>query len=77
MVKRSETTHPNRGAFPAGVPGPALRALSAAGVSSLEQLAGWSEAELLALHGMGPKAIGLLRAGLEARGLRFAESPIQ
>lgn len=54
-----------------------MRALSAAGVSSLEQLAGWSEAELLALHGMGPKAIGLLRAGLEARGLRFAESPIQ
>jgi hypothetical protein len=31
-----------------------------------------SEAELGALHGMGPKALRLLRAALQERGLVFA-----
>ena len=61
--------------FPAGVSQPALRALHGAGIQRLEQLAAFSEAELLKLHGMGPKALGLLRQALEARGLQFAASP--
>jgi hypothetical protein len=40
----------------------------------LEQLTTVEEAELLRLHGMGPKALGLLRAALEARGLSFADA---
>jgi predicted flap endonuclease-1-like 5' DNA nuclease len=52
---------------------PANSALLNAGISSLAQLAGLSRSELLAMHGVGPKAIRLLEAALEAQGLRFAD----
>jgi hypothetical protein len=39
----------------------------------LVQLAEVKEADLLKLHGMGPKAIGLLRSALEADGQSFAD----
>lgn len=52
---------------------PALRALNAAGYTRLEQLTLVSEAELLRLHGMGPKAIRILREALSAQGLSFAD----
>ncbi|HEY0738632.1 MAG TPA: DNA-binding protein [Herpetosiphonaceae bacterium] len=55
------------------VSNPALRALEAAGYTHLEQLAGVSEAELLRLHGMGPKGIRILRAALAEQGLSFAD----
>ena len=42
--------------------GPATRALAGIGVTSMSQLAGHTEAQLLELHGFGPKAIRLLRA---------------
>jgi hypothetical protein len=45
---------------------PAQRALSNAGYTELEQLAGIPEAVLLSLHGLGPSAIAPLRAALEA-----------
>jgi hypothetical protein len=48
-------------AFPSGLPQPALRALANAGYTKLEQVKKVSDAELLALHGMGPKAIAILR----------------
>jgi predicted flap endonuclease-1-like 5' DNA nuclease len=50
---------------------PASAALAAAGISSLEQVAERTEAELLALHGVGPKAIRMLRERLDAAGLSF------
>ncbi|MDQ3225708.1 MAG: DNA-binding protein [Chloroflexota bacterium] len=53
---------------------PATRALHAAGYTRLDQLVTVTERELLALHGMGPKAIGILRAALHARGRSFAGS---
>jgi predicted flap endonuclease-1-like 5' DNA nuclease len=56
---------------PAGVPAPARRALEGAGITSYEQLAGLTEKELSALHGMGPKAIRLLREALAAQGTSF------
>lgn len=52
---------------------PAQRALAAAGYTRLEQLANVREAELLKLHGMGPKAIDQLRQALAAQGLAFAD----
>ena len=55
--------------WPKGVAKPAQRALAAAGLARLEQLQHTTEAELAALHGMGPKAIGALREALEANGL--------
>ncbi|MEZ4732976.1 MAG: alpha/beta fold hydrolase [Caldilineaceae bacterium] len=58
-------------AFPK-IGAPALRALTGAGYHSLEELAHVSEANLAKLHGMGPKALGILRAALAAKGLAFA-----
>jgi len=60
--------------LPPGLAQPALRALRAAGYTHLEQFTGITEAELLKLHGMGPKALGLIRSALQARGLSFANS---
>ena len=57
--------------LPPGLAQPALRALKAAGYTRLEQFTQISEADLLKLHGMGPKAIGLIRSALDARGLSF------
>ena len=51
---------------------PAQRALDGAGYLRLEDLTKVSEAELLTLHGMGPKAVGILKAALEEKGLAFA-----
>ena len=51
---------------------PAYRALVAAGIQSLEQLTSFTEAEIKQLHGMGPKALGILRQALADRGLSFA-----
>ena len=40
---------------------PASRALAAQGVTTLEQVADWTDADLLALHGFGPRALEILR----------------
>ena len=48
---------------------PAERALSAAGYTSIEQLAGKSEKDLLALHGLGPRAVRILNEELARLGL--------
>ena len=58
--------------FPAGIGKPAQRALAGAGYTRLEELTTVTEAELRKLHGMGPKAVGVLRNALAARGLSFA-----
>ena len=71
MTRATDTTHPNRDAFPPGMSGPALRALAGAGIRSVETLAEWTERDLARLHGMGPKALGLLKGALEERGRSF------
>ncbi len=71
MTPTNDSTHPNRDAFPAGMSGPSLRALHNAGVRSIEGLTRWTRADLAALHGMGPKALGILQAALAERGLVF------
>jgi helix-hairpin-helix protein len=50
---------------------PATRALNAAGYTALRQLAGAPRAELARLHGMGPKALGIIEAALEEHQLRL------
>lgn len=52
---------------------PALRALNGAGYFRLEQLTHVTAADLMKLHGMGPKALGILREALAARGQSFAD----
>ena len=58
--------------LPDGFPAPARRALDAAGYTSLDDLTGVTGAELLRLHGFGPKALRLLREELTSRGLDLA-----
>jgi hypothetical protein len=58
--------------LPKGVSRPAVRALASVGVIELDQLVRFTEAELKALHGMGPKALGLLKMTLAARGKSLA-----
>jgi uncharacterized protein YdhG (YjbR/CyaY superfamily) len=50
---------------------PATRALQSIGITELRQLTKISEAELGQLHGMGPKALGILRETLKEKGLSF------
>jgi hypothetical protein len=57
--------------FLATLGGPARRALEAAGLTTLARLSKWSEAEVLALHGMGPSSLPKLRAALKAEGRSF------
>jgi hypothetical protein len=54
---------------------PANSALLQAGITTLEQVAAHPSGQLLALHGVGPRAIRLLEAALAERGLGFAADP--
>jgi hypothetical protein len=57
--------------FPPGVAKPAIRALESAGYRHLDQLDKARESEIMALHGMGSKALGILRVALKERGKSF------
>ena len=57
--------------FPAKLAQPALRALANEGISSLEQLTKYTEAEVKRLHGMGPNAMAKLKQALNEAGLQF------
>ncbi|MDQ0059162.1 DNA-binding protein [Paenibacillus harenae] len=52
---------------------PATRALTAAGYFRLQQFTKVTEADLLKLHGVGPKGIRILKEALKERGLSFAQ----
>lgn len=58
--------------LPKGIGKPALRALTSAGYLRLEQFSKLTEAEVMKLHGMGPKAMGLIREALKEKGLSFS-----
>jgi len=55
----------------AALSAPASRALENKGIQTPEQLAGYSEAEILELHGMGPGSLPKLRQILAEKGLAF------
>lgn len=63
---------PNYTDFPRGIGQPATNALAAAGYFQLAQLTRVTAAELLKLHGVGPKALEVLRGALHEKGLSFA-----
>lgn len=54
--------------LPAAIGKPATRALLGAGITTLAGVAEHSEADLLALHGVGPKAVRVLREELAQQG---------
>jgi hypothetical protein len=72
-MQPTESTHPNREAFPPGLSGPALRALAHAGVRSMDDVTRWTERDLGALHGMGPKGVRVLRDAMAASGRQFRQ----
>lgn len=50
---------------------PAFRALNNAGIVTLADLTKYTEEELLALHGFGPKALILLKEALRVKKMSF------
>lgn len=62
QVESADSAAPGAvGDLPPSIGKPATRALANAGLTTLARIAKLSDAELLALHGVGPKAIRLLR----------------
>lgn len=59
--------------FPKSIGNPAANALLAAGYTRLEHLTRIRESDLKQLHGVGPKAIKVLRETLAEMGLSFAD----
>ncbi len=59
--------------LPSGLGKPARGALAEAGYVRLEQFTKLREADVLRLHGMGPKALERIRRALAARGQSFAD----
>lgn len=58
--------------LPTRLSAPARRALAGAGIVTLSDLSQWREQDVLALHGMGPKAMPALKQALADAGLSFA-----
>lgn len=61
----------SQGDFPDKLSAPALRALLSAKIYNLRALSKHSEAEVLALHGMGPASLPILHAALKEKNLEF------
>ncbi|MBD0295083.1 MAG: hypothetical protein ICV84_07775 [Flavisolibacter sp.] len=53
---------------------PARRALEAKGIRTLKQLSGFSESEIVSLHGIGPSSMPVLRKSLAEKGFTFKNS---
>ncbi len=73
VLLRYEAVNEAERNLPTGLGKPAEQALAVAGYNRLEQFTEVSEKDILNLHGVGPKAVGLLRQALTAKGLSFAE----
>ena len=52
---------------------PALRTLAGARILRLSDLEAFTEADLPAVHGMGPNAMAAIRAAMKANRLSFAK----
>lgn len=73
---RKDTDRPHGDAIADVIPkigNPARNTLAVTGFTRLEQLTDRTEREIAALHGMGPKALGILREALAERNLAFAD----
>lgn len=53
---------------------PATRALASIGITRLSQVTRVTKAELSELHGVGPKALGILEKALAEQGRSFAKA---
>lgn len=59
--------------FPQAIGRVAKRELAVNGFTTYEQMTGATKRELLAIHGVGPKAVRILSEELARRGASFAE----
>lgn len=57
--------------FMARLSAPARRALEGAGIQTCQQLAQYTEQELLKLHGLGPSSLPILKTALDEKGMTF------
>ena len=71
---KGKSVHGSPDSLPPGIGSPAHRALIAAGITRLEQFTSISEDELLKLHGVGPKAVRIIKESLRENGLAFAKA---
>ncbi len=68
----AQENRPAEGLF-SGLSAPARRALQNAGIHTVEQLARFTEKEILALHGLGPSSLPILADALRRKGLNFRQ----
>ena len=61
--------------LPTTIGRPATNAFLVAGITCLEDVAQHAEAELAALHGVGPKAIGILKDALRLHNMEWCAPP--
>src|SRR3954469_21791536 len=61
---------PSEPPFPRGVSQPAVRALASIGIAEWRHTSGFRAADLLQLHGFGPKSIRVLNERLLGAGLQ-------
>ena len=59
--------------FPSSLGKVARRELAVNGITTYDQLVSRTPQDLLAVHGVGPKAVRILTEELARRGLRFRE----
>ncbi len=69
LAARADSANGGAHTLPGSIGKPATQALLAAGVTTLDEVIHWTECELLALHGVGPKAIRVLRESLSEQGM--------
>lgn len=62
--------------LPEGLSAPAQRALSGAGIHTLEALTQFSEAQIRQLHGIGPHALKKLAEALAAHGMSYSKESL-
>ena len=72
--RRSLRRPPAEGGLPEDLGKPATQALEEAGLTTLRKVAGKTEEELLALHGVGPKAVEALVEALAETGLSLKQT---
>jgi hypothetical protein len=53
---------------------PAQRALKSVSISKLEHFKKFTEKEIVTLHGMGPKALGIIKKALRTQRISFKSS---
>jgi hypothetical protein len=71
---RERAPRPTGTPLPRTIGAPATRALRDQGVTTLEQVVGWREDDLRALHGVGPVAVQRLAEALVDRDLGFKDA---